>query len=301
MLINYAQIYENSVKKRLPSSVWYRIERKALPRKIDRYLPSRIRTPEIRPVEKWIIYASTDRGTKQDNEDSFCIYNVDQRIVSGQSANESYEVSIDIKDSQCLLLAVADGISSLPQSQKASSSVIQKLISSYPTITLENGKYIKRGLQGLNRNMSKTDQGDSGAALAMALLDQNKAYCANIGDSAVYHIHNNRMQKISVDDTVAQEMMEEGILSHQISESLFHTLTQYIGQIRTAEPHLADIDLAFNDALIIMSDAFEPDEETVLALLRQDGNIAGKMIRHFRETRSDYYMDNSTVVIAVMK
>ena len=301
MLINYVQICENIANKRLPSSAYFRIVRKALPRRINRYLSIQKYPSEVLPIKKYVIYVSTNRGTKQDNEDSFCIFNVDKSFISSQSAHESYEVNIDINDSEYLLLAVADGISSLPQSQKTSALVIQNLINNYPTITLENGKYIKRGLQGINRSISKATQRESGSTLAMVLLKHKQVFCANIGDSAIYHLHKGDLRKISVDDTLAREMMDEGLHSNQINDNLFHTLTQYIGQEKTVDPHLLNMEIEYGDILIIMSDAFEPDEKTILEIVGQKGNAAEKLIRNFKDTRPDYYMDNSTVIIALMK
>lgn len=295
MLINYVQVFETTTKKRLPASVYDRVERKALPRKTNRR-----RLEKKRPVTAITVYASTHCGTKEANEDSFCVYNVAQSILSSQSESESYEARFDFSKTDGLLMAVADGISSVPKARESSAAVIEQLITSYPTLSLENGKFITRAIEGINRNISRKDPGELGSTLAMVFLCQNQVQCANIGDSAIYHIHNGTMRRISVDDTAAQEMIDEGYEPQQINESFFHSLTQYIGQSRTVMPHMTAFEVEPGDILIIMSDAFEPDMNTVLNLIQQDGNPAEKLIFDFKENRSEYYMDNSTVIIAVM-
>jgi serine/threonine protein phosphatase PrpC len=249
-----------------------------------------------------IIYAAGDIGTKSMNEDSFCICTPENTVISTQSERENYMVEFSGKNQSGCLLAVADGISSLHDSKKNSMQLIRSLAERYPSISLDHGRYMRHVLQNVSWNIerSSSDGKRRGTTAALVYIEDNHAYCANVGDTAIYLIHDGDLKTVSVEDTEAAELIRGGTPPDRIEETAFHQLTQYIGQPDFPEPHLVQAELDTDDILIVMSDAFALKAEDISDFIDGPGNPALQLIENHRKSRTESYMDNSTVMIVKM-
>jgi protein phosphatase len=143
-------------------------------------------------MKKKLIYsAHTEKGLREKNEDNFFV---------------------GINESNQMLIVVCDGVGGDSSSQIASEIVVNafkinfkkqptvKEFKDFYNISLELGlKYINEVSEKLFKNNEKM-----GTTVNAALIDGDKVYCANIGDSHTYHFlsKENKIQLVSQDQNL---------------------------------------------------------------------------------------------------
>jgi PPM family protein phosphatase len=127
-----------------------------------------------------------------------------------------------------------------------------------------------------------------GTTLVVAVLQENKAYIVNAGDSRCYlyqsesHPHpaplsmpqaldkeGNKFKRLTLDHTVGDQLLASGTSIAQISKKQFHTLTQSVGCGNPPCPDFSIVELKQDDILLICSDGLtdmltDADIETIL-------------------------------------
>ena len=150
------------------------------------------------------LFATSDRGRKAYQDDSV--------IILEHPNNKNIK-----------LLAVADGVGSTIDGNLASNHVIKKLIEWFENIEEIDIYKTKQNLQNMLKYVLKDLRANIHAAttLSAAIVLENKTLIANIGDSRIYTIKNNKLNQRTRDDTQVQELIEKGtILSKE--EARFH-------------------------------------------------------------------------------
>ncbi len=125
-----------------------------------------------------------------------------------------------------------------------------------------------------------------GTTLVVAILRENTAFITHAGDSRAYHFrlesHQHpdtlpeseeivyKLQQITTDHTMGDQLLALGIPKEQISEKKFHTLTQSIGCGETPVPDCNTVKLDPLDMLLLCSDGLtdmlsDSEIEAVLA------------------------------------
>ncbi len=107
-------------------------------------------------------------------------------------------------------------------------------------------------LEGLSESGYK----EMGATLVLTLLRQNQVFTANLGDSRLYRLRNNRLTQISKDHSVISELIEAGRI--QPEQALDHPaqgmITRYVGMEVRAHAHLKTFQLRPSDRLLLCTD-----------------------------------------------
>ena len=95
-----------------------------------------------------------------------------------------------------------------------------------------------------------------GCTLSAVVVKNSKMLVAQVGDSRVYLLHNHKLQQITVDHTVVQELIDNGSITPQ--EAKTHKdrsmITKAVGTFSHIDPDLYDIGLARGDRILICSD-----------------------------------------------
>jgi len=122
-----------------------------------------------------------------------------------------------------------------------------------------------------------------GTTLLAAIVRNNIAFIAHSGDSRAYHyqfgqhplfeenaLSCSKLQKITNDHTIGDQLLAHGVPREQISEKKFHTLIQSVGCGAIPIPDCNTIKLAPHDILLICSDGLtdmltDDEIEAVLA------------------------------------
>ena len=183
-----------------------------------------------------------------------------------RKANEdSYFVS-DIIDENVVAL-VADGMGGHKGGKVASSMVAQ---------CIENDCYEKDffskdtdGLKEILRetiahsneeiyNKAKDDEtlSEMGSTLVMCVASKDRIVCANVGDSRLYHLSDDKMTQITRDHSMVQELVDKGQITP--SEALTHpnrnVITRAVGSDKFVEADFFDFAAKKGDMLILCTD-----------------------------------------------
>jgi protein phosphatase len=118
---------------------------------------------------------------------------------------------------------------------------------------------------------SETGYKDMGATLVAALLRNNRAYIANLGDSRIYRFRNRRLLQLTKDHSVVSELLDKGKIKPEEAENHESQgeITHYIGMEDKAGPHIRSFQLKKGDRLMLCTDGLtdEIDDKAIAAIL----------------------------------
>lgn len=148
-------------------------------------------------------------------------YNLGKQIsatqdIGNKKANQEDSVLIleHPKNKNFKLLAVADGIGGREQGELASNNVMKKLIKWFENQNQKTYINIARGTLALDELMKNilndveiSEQ--AGTTLSLALVGQTETLIANIGDSRIYTLKNQKLTKQTKDDSYVQMLYDK--------------------------------------------------------------------------------------------
>src|SRR6185369_3965348 len=103
-----------------------------------------------------------------------------------------------------------------------------------------------------------------------------RVFIVNAGDSRYYRLRNNRLERFTVDQTMAEVMVESGALTREKAESsrLKHVLWSAVGN-EELRPDVRAIDIVRTDRHLLCTDGLTKhvsDEEIKAALARNESS-----------------------------
>ena len=162
--------------------------------------------------------------------------------------NESQD-SFEVKArGETIIAVLADGAGTARDGREASSRIVQSLVANYearpatwsPQRALtEFTKLINRTLY--QESMSRYQAPEMVSTVAVAVIEGNRLYGVNVGDSRVYVSRNGIMTQLSNDHVEKDERFS-------------HVLSRAIGIAPDVEPHSFEMDLADGDIALLCSD-----------------------------------------------
>ncbi|MGW5852679.1 PP2C family protein-serine/threonine phosphatase [Streptomyces sp. NPDC055254] len=173
-----------------------------------------------------------------------------------------------------LLVAVADGLGGHPAGEVASELVVRRLSALGPSVDGENalGEALDRCNEAVySASAGRPELAGMGTTIAGALVRANSLVAFNVGDSKVFHVPEDGLRQVSVDDSPLPEP----------GRRTTSAVTQTLGGSRSYKavtPHLSARPLRGEDRYLVCSDGLTdpvPDE-VIDALLREyeDGRAA---------------------------
>jgi protein phosphatase len=197
----------------------------------------------------------TDVGLKRDhNEDSYFI------------------------DDPLHLYVVADGMGGHLAGEVASQIAVEMISKSYRT-WVENqtplgelfaapdkslsakGNYILSSIRLANRviyemALEYKQYHGMGTTVVALHVSPDLVIAANVGDSRIYLIRNDRIEKLSRDHTIVSEQIEMGMMSEEeaATSPLRHILTRNLGSAEETDPDVFELVPADRDRFILCSD-----------------------------------------------
>ena len=119
------------------------------------------------------------------------------------------------------------------------------------------------GVSSANEKVFRRAQAEAtldgmGTTLVALLLHRGKAFVAHVGDSRAYHIRNGRLQQVTRDHTMVQEMLDDGVLTEEQASTHpdGHIITRSVGiasQVKV-DVDLSDFEVAPEDRWILCTD-----------------------------------------------
>ena len=140
---------------------------------------------------------------------------------------------------------------------------------------------------------------DMGTTIEVCLIYKNKVYIGHIGDSRIYQIRNNIMERVTTDHSYVEKLVRDGEITRE--ESYTHPkknlLIKALGTDEKAEPDLLDISIQKDDVLLICSDGLTNmiREDRILEIVSE--NVETAIDNLIEEANKNGGLDNITVII----
>lgn len=269
------------------------------------------------------------------NEDAF--------VVSGTKETASYsldgkeeerngleEVLGAIEKAGARLSIVADGMGGHAAGEKASALAIREIADSLAKVrnwgklvsekereelseeeqerlpARRAKEVLERAVQNANDKLFKYNQDnreDSGTTITLALLVDNKAYIANVGDSRTYLVEKDgSLEQITIDHSLVERLIATGQITREEARAHPQRNVVYrsLGNKPTVEVDIFARELEPGQRLLLCSDGLNgklADEEMV-AVIKREGNaaqICGRLINAANQAGGE---DNISVILA---
>lgn len=173
------------------------------------------------------------------------------------------------------------------------------------SITPLEGAIQQANLKVWEESQTNPDLHDMGTTATVALVWENRLFMGHVGDSALFRIRNNQIEKLSRDHTLAEQMVSKGLLSEEDSRSSAynHILTRAIGIAPRVEVDSCQVPLSPGDAVLICSDGLSDllTPQDMLAIYRNYSNDLDKIAQEMVQTalaRGGY--DNITLILLLI-
>jgi len=254
--------------------------------------PTRVKWGDTAMLGKMDCFGLTDAGKKRpNNEDQFLIADLSKSMLIHQTSLSHEDHTRLFGGSQGKLLLVADGMGGHAEGKRASSLAVQTM-AHYVLNTmhwffhLEEGREadlheeLKAALEECQRSIESAVAGNPesarmGTTLTMAYILWPRLYVVHAGDSRCYLLRGPRLEQITTDHTVAQRLVDQGILdAAEAQESRWsHVLWNCVGGgSHELNPDVYKATLQLGDTLLLCSDGLNgcvPDREIAEILSRK--------------------------------
>lgn len=215
-------------------------------------------------------YGRSNVGKKRgNNEDNF--------YLAGVTVDSANDISATQAEASKTAFAIFDGMGGEAAGERASQLAADAFAKSFSVAT--NSGFSEDSMTSIiqSANLSVCDEMKilgkrMGCTLVSLGFSENIIHIANVGDSRAYLLRNGQLRCISKDHTVAQSMVDSGVVSYEESQKIKekHRLTQHIGIFpdeMVIEPYFYTFDAKENDIVLLCSDG--------LTDMLSDAEIAG--------------------------
>lgn len=141
-----------------------------------------------------------------------------------------------------------------------------------------------------------------GTTLVACLLYDNRVSIAHVGDSRLYRLRESRLEQITLDHSLLQELVDRGFYSQEEAQrsSNRNYVTRALGVEATVEVEVQEIEAQRGDYLLLCSDGLPDmveDEDIHLTITTFDRDISMIGEQLIKLTNDNGGRDNVSVVI----
>lgn len=217
------------------------------------------------------ISAATHTGTvRRGNEDAYGATSLIASRVDGEV------VSAAVSNEPCLIV-IADGLGGHPCGEVASQLAVDHLLGVKPTDAPSLVDAVHAANESIVAAMSHDDGSPGmGTTVAAVLVHEAGVMVANVGDSAVFELVDDRLVQLSTDDVPAGRTNLPGVPSSIVTQTLGGGR-----ELVEIEPHLYEDDLVSPRRLLLCTDGltnFVPRDQVADALRRHSGEDAVRVL-----------------------
>jgi len=207
------------------------------------------------------------------------------------------------------LFIVADGMGGHAAGEVASRIAVEATLSAVrsrprPKRLRDEGEVLLQALHDANaavvREAEERGTLGMGTTLSAVFLRRRSAVIAHVGDSRIYSLAKKGITQLTVDHTLVQAMVQQGVLTAEQAQTHpdKHVLTQAIGTLGRLEPQVLQLRVPARGRLLLCSDglhdALSPDEIDRLARAEDLDEAARALVARANELGGH---DNVTVLL----
>lgn len=224
--------------------------------------------------------------------------------------NEDFHAILSVGDSS--VFVVADGMGGHAVGEVASRTAVEFALSALPK-ELKSAKTVSALEQLLQETLEKAnvkvylesldnkEYKGMGTTLTLAVYRDWRLYISHIGDCRVYLLHGSSLERLTVDHTLVQEMLDMGSISPQEAQNhpKRHVLVKSLGVKEYMSPDTHSFDIAEGDLILMCTDGLYGyvDEETIRKILRRHKNLDSCSQQLIDVANAAGGKDNVTVIL----
>ncbi len=201
--------------------------------------------------------------------------------------------AVKVIDDLCIGI-VCDGVGGADAGKEASRRVVNYLLNNFKTRprSWSIEKSLRHFIESINsilyrEGIEEYERAEYLTTLCIVVIDGNRLYGANVGDSPIYLYREKKLQKLSFDHSSDEKGME-------------HVLTQAIGMEESVSPYLFENNLEIGDIILLTSDGLQKvmDEDEIAQKLKF-GAIS--LVKNASKKVDDNLPDDTTAVVIEIK
>jgi protein phosphatase len=266
-------------------------------------------------------FGLTDPGKKRkENQDQFLIASLHKLLKVHQSSLPLDGITQLVTESRGYLFVVADGVAGRPDGAAASGTAVRTVAHYVTHLTdlyrrLDSDKEAVflseleasawKSHEVLRAQGEREHEGRGGATtLTMVAVLWPRAYLVQVGDSRCYRLRGGKLERISKDQTIAQELVESGALTQtEAHRSPFNSVLASALGGKEAVPQTMASDCRWDDVMLLCSDGLtrhvsDEEIEAELRAIRSSEESCRRLVATALERGGE---DNVTVVISRLK
>jgi protein phosphatase len=235
-------------------------------------------------------YCQTDVGLKRNNNQDF-VYASDQKVGA----------------LNCLWI-VADGMGGHAAGDIASRLCVETMIDTMSNSKQEGPvRILAEAIRSANEAVcekarSTPDLEGMGTTVVAATIDDGCLYIANVGDSRLYLIDDERIEQITHDHSLVEEMVRAGRIRADQARNhpKKNIITRAIGEEGVPEIDFFDVALNPGDILLLCSDGLSNmvEDDLIFRIVRREADLHSAGKRLIEAANKAGGTDNISVVLA---
>ncbi len=169
------------------------------------------------------------------------------------------------------------------------------------------GNYILSSIRLANRviyemSLEYEQYHGMGTTVVVLHVSPDMVIAANVGDSRIYLIRNDRIERLSRDHTIVSEQIEMGMMNEEeaATSPLKHILTRNLGSAEDTEPEVFELAPSDRDRFILCSDGLTDlvaDEE--LLRMGREADDPDQLCRQLLDLVMKRGAHDNTTIIAI--
>jgi serine/threonine protein phosphatase PrpC len=258
------------------------------------------------PDHRLAICGATDIGaSRANNQDTFVIAD----LRSGDLSNPCSRTEIPLSR-QGILLLVCDGMGGAAAGDLAAriaAEAIKHQLVGAPAVAEHPDQCLKSAVWGANGAIfaeakAHPETHGMGTTCTAAIVLPDRLFIAQVGDSRAYLLRDGRLQLLTRDQTMADQLVASGVLRPEDVGTFAyrHVLLQAVGTRSTIEPITSEVRLRRGDRILLCSDGLHgPVADHQIARILADARDLNSAARELIEAAlAAGGPDNVTVVVA---
>jgi serine/threonine protein phosphatase PrpC len=213
---------------------------------------------------------------------------------------------VNLLNDECALLVIADGMGGHAGGEVAAELALESF-EGYrpggPDISAELLKQIGNAQRRIvERSRAFPSLRGMGTTLTALFINGRSGFWAHVGDTRIYHFHEESLTRITEDHTIPGTLLKKGEITRE--QARFHpygnVLTRCVGCCDRTEPDSGTFGLTEGDYILLSSDGLHDliSDEQIAAFLSADIAVAEKLDRIISACLEAGGRDNITGVIA---
>ncbi len=241
------------------------------------------------------------------NEDNFYL---NGNFMQREKMDEGASIMNTCEDGY-QLYAVCDGMGGADCGEEASYRAVKELAVRRKNMDLKlDPKDLPETLQEISDKINKeaVSRGQkSGTTIVLLQMKAEKILLANVGDSRIYRMRNQKLVQLSRDHSRVQRMISMGLLTPEQArkDPARHVITQYLGMandVKLSPFILPDQEMKSGDIYLLCSDGLTDmvEDAQIEAILKKNKNVVEAVRELLKTALENGGKDNVTIMVLRM-